>query len=201
MGGIRYLAPGRRRDTGSVPGLPGAVLAACLAAAVALGPAGAGGTDGTARAQSQLAPAAKTQGDVSGLPLPRFVSLRAALVNLRTGPGVRYPIEWVYNRAGLPLEVVDEFETWRKVRDWEGSVGWIHQSMLSGARKVMIRDRQRLMRREPDPAAPGVALLAPQVLADLQRCVDAWCEIQVEDKSGWLRRIDLYGLYPDENIR
>ena len=175
-----------------------AVLGSCLACMLLLGLTSA---PGTAVAQSDIAPAARAQGNVSGLPLPRFVSLRAALVNLRTGPGVRYPIEWVYNRAGLPLEVVDEFATWRKVRDWEGSEGWIHQSMLSGARKVMIRDRQRLMRREPDPAAPGVALLAPQVLADLQRCLDAWCEIQVQDKSGWLRRIDLYGLYADEEIR
>lgn len=178
--------------------IPLALLGCCLACGLLLGPAGLAGL---AWAQSDLAPAAKAQGSVSGLPLPRFVSLRAALVNLRTGPGVRYPIEWVYNRAGLPLEVVDEFETWRKVRDWEGSTGWIHQSMLSGERKVMVRGKQRLMRREPDPAAPGVALLEPQVLADLQRCDEAWCQIQVEDKSGWLRRIDLYGLYADEEIR
>lgn len=137
---------------------------------------------------------------LSGLPLPRFVTLRAPKVNLRTGPGVRYPIDWVYNRAGLPLEVIDEFETWRQVRDWEGSVGWVHQSMLSGERKVMIRDKQRLLRRDPDPAAPGVALLAPGVLASLRSCADAWCLIEVGDTSGWLRRIEVFGLYPDEIV-
>ena len=138
---------------------------------------------------------------ISGLPVPRFVSLRAPKVNLRTGPGVRYPIEWVYHRAGLPLEVIDEFETWRQVRDWEGSVGWVHQSMLSGERKVMVYGKDRLLRRDPSPAAVGVALLEPQVIADLRRCQDAWCEIGVGDKAGWLRRIDLYGLYPDETVR
>ncbi len=137
----------------------------------------------------------------SGLALPRFVSLRAPKVNLRTGPGVRYPIEWVYNRAGLPLEVLDEFETWRQVRDWEGSVGWVHQSMLSGERKVMVRDKQRLLRNKPDPAAAGVALLAPGVIANLERCADVWCFIEVQDTSGWVRRIDVYGLYPGESIR
>lgn len=136
----------------------------------------------------------------SGLPLPRFVSLRAPKVNLRTGPGVRYPIDWVYNRAGLPLEIVDEFGTWRRIRDWEGSEGWVHQSMLSGERMVMIRDKQRLLRKEPDPAAPGVALLAPGVIAGLDRCADAWCRIEVEQKIGWLRRLEIYGLYPEETI-
>ncbi len=148
---------------------------------------------------SEAAPKAQRQGE-SGLPLPRFVSLRAPKVNLRTGPGVRYPIDWVYNRAGLPLEIIDEFETWRRVRDWEGSEGWVHQSMLSGARKVMIREKQRLLRDEPDPAAAGVALLAPGVIADLDRCIDAWCQIEVEERIGWLRRIDVYGLYPQETV-
>jgi SH3-like domain-containing protein len=155
--------------------------------------------DAPALAQSE-SESGDNQG-VSGLPVPRFVSLRAPKVNLRTGPGVRYPIEWVYHRAGLPLEVIDEFETWRQVRDWEGSVGWVHQSMLSGQRKVMVYGKDRLLRRDPSPAAVGVALLEPQVIADLRRCQDAWCEIGVGDKAGWLRRIDLYGLYPDESIR
>lgn len=182
--------------------LRGTLLGLFLATAILVPLAG----PGTAAAQSDAPPKAESEGaesrgSVSGLPLPRFVSLRAPKVNLRTGPGVRYPIEWVYNRAGLPLEVINEFETWRQVRDWEGSVGWVHQSMLSGDRKVMVRDKQRLLRTDPDPAAAGVALVAPQVIADLRQCANAWCQIEVQDKSGWLRRIDLYGLYPDENIR
>ena len=76
----------------------------------------------------------------SGLPLPRFVSLRADEVNMRTGPGVQYPVEWVYKRQGLPAEIIAEFGTWRKVRDWQGTQGWIHQSMLSGKRNFIIME-------------------------------------------------------------
>ena len=135
---------------------------------------------------------------ITGLPLPRFVSLRAPEVNLRTGPGVRYPIDWVYNRAGLPLEVIDEFETWRRVRDWEGSVGWVHQSMLSGDRMVMVMGKQHLLRRAPDPAATGTALVEPGVLAELRTCAGDWCEVRVRSLAGWIPRADLYGIYPDE---
>jgi len=120
---------------------------------------------------------------------------------MRTGPGLRYPIDWVYSRAGLPLEVIDEFETWRQVRDWEGSTGWVHQSMLSGERKVMVAGKQRLLRRKPDPTATGVALLEAGVIGTLQRCTDTWCRIEVKKTTGWLRRASLYGLYPNEVIR
>jgi SH3-like domain-containing protein len=179
----------------SIPSLALAAALALSAIGAAVSPLVLGGP---ALAQSESE--TSDNPGVSGLPLPRFVSLRAPKVNLRTGPGVRYPIEWVYHRAGLPLEVIDEFETWRQVRDWEGSVGWVHQSMLSGERKVMVSGKERLLRRDPSPAAVGVALLQPQVIGDLRRCQDAWCEIGVGDKAGWLRRIDLYGLYPDEII-
>ena len=74
----------------------------------------------------------------SGLTLPRFVSLRASEVNMRTGPGTRYPIAWVYKQRNLPVEIVDEFDTWRRIRDWEGSEGWVHQSMLHGRRSIMV---------------------------------------------------------------
>ncbi len=176
----------------------GAVL---MLAALTAQPAALSAQTGTQTGTRSEATAQEPLLGASGLPLPRFVSLRAPKVNLRTGPGVRYPIDWVYNRAGLPLEVIDEFETWRRVRDWEGSVGWVHQSMLSGERKVMVRDKQRLLREEPDPAAAGVALLAPGVIADLERCDDAWCRIEVQKKSGWVRRIEVYGLYPEETVR
>jgi SH3-like domain-containing protein len=171
---------------------------------------------GPARAQTVLHQAgpepAKTQEDSepaktqaartgpTGLPLPRFVTLRAPEVNMRTGPGVRYPIEWVYSRAGLPVEVIDEFETWRRVRDWEGSIGWVHQSMLSGDRKIMVIGHQRMLRRDPESEAVGAALLDPGVIAELNRCVGAWCEVKVKDLSGWLLRKEFYGVFPDEKV-
>ena len=85
----------------------------------------------------------------TGLPLPRFVSLRADQVNLRTGPGVRYPIDWVYRRRDLPVEIIDEHETWRRIRDWEGTIGWVHQSMLQGVRNAMVTGEPRTLRKLP----------------------------------------------------
>ncbi len=136
----------------------------------------------------------------SGLPLPRFVTLRAAKVNLRTGPGIRYPIEWVYARKGLPLEVIDEFETWRRVRDWQGSVGWVHQSMLNGQRGAMILGEGRLLRRAPEDGAAGVARVEAGVVARLRRCAGGWCRLEVKDFEGWLRQDQIYGAYPDETV-
>ncbi|RMD60497.1 MAG: hypothetical protein D6826_12190 [Alphaproteobacteria bacterium] len=129
----------------------------------------------------------------SGQPLPRYASLRASKVNLRTGPGVRYPIKWVYQRTGLPVEVIDEFETWRNIRDWEGATGWIHQSMLSPTRMILVVERQRLLRRKPDPQAGGVALVEPGVVGRLRGCDGAWCRVEIKGFSGWLRRDEIYG--------
>lgn len=134
----------------------------------------------------------------TGRPLPRFVSLRASKVNLRTGPGARYPIDWVYKRAGLPVEIIDEFDTWRRIRDWQGTIGWVHQSMVQGRRTVMILDERRLMRRRPDSAAPGVAYLAPGAIAVLESCEELWCELSAGGFKGWLESESFYGLYPSE---
>ena len=136
----------------------------------------------------------------SGLPLPRFVTLRAAEVNLRSGPGVRYPIEWVFTRKGLPVEVVDEFETWRRIRDWQGSEGWVHQSMLSGQRGAMVVGADRLLRRAPEPGAPAIAEVQVQVVGRLHNCRDGWCRIEAKGYEGWLRQGEIYGTYPGETL-
>ena len=136
----------------------------------------------------------------SGLPLPRFVSLRAAEVNLRSGPGVRYPIEWVFTRKGLPVEVVDEFETWRRIRDWQGSEGWVHQSMLSGQRGAVVVGADRLLRRAPEPGAPAIAEVQIQVVGRLHLCRDGWCLIEAKGYEGWLRQGEIYGAYPGETF-
>ncbi len=170
-------------------------LALCLALVLlATGPPRAAGQgEGAAGAQRQsIGP--------SGLPLPRFVSLRAAKVNLRTGPGVRYPIEWVYTRRGLPLEIIDEFESWRRVRDWEGSLGWIHQSMLSGRRSALVLGKRRLMRRAPEDRAAAVARVEAGVVGRLRRCLSGWCRVEIKGFEGWLRRSEIYGAYPGEEV-
>ncbi|HIJ61270.1 MAG TPA: hypothetical protein HPQ04_01120 [Rhodospirillaceae bacterium] len=138
----------------------------------------------------------------SGLPLPRFVSLRSDEVNLRTGPGVRYPVDWIYTRRDLPVEVIAEFETWRKIRDWQGTEGWVHQSMLSARRMVVVTGSQRRLRAEPDDKAPSLALLDPNVVGRLLSCPRnrVYCRLDVENIQGWLKRDEFWGVNPGEYI-
>ena len=138
----------------------------------------------------------------TGLPLPRFVSLRSDPINLRSGPGERYPVDWVYSRRHLPVEVVAEFETWRKIRDWEGTEGWVHQSLLSGQRTVLITGQTRALRAGADDGAAIVALVEPGVIGRLSQCPldDGYCRVDLGSLRGWLRRDEFYGLYDGENL-
>ena len=135
----------------------------------------------------------------TGLPLPRFVTLRASEVNLRSGPGTRYPIDWVYRRSGMPVEIIDEFDTWRRIRDWQGTEGWVHQSMVQGRRGVLVIGKLQTLRRRPEVAAPGVAQLEAGVVGELDRCRGEWCQVSAGGYSGWLERKGFYGLYPYED--
>src|SRR5258706_546116 len=80
--------------------------------------------------------------NAASLPLPRFVSLKSEEANVRTGPGTRYPIQWVYHRAGMPVEIVEEYDLWRKIRDVEGTTGWVHKTMLAGNRTALIKGKE-----------------------------------------------------------
>ena len=136
----------------------------------------------------------------SGLPLPRFVSLRAGEVNLRTGPGVQYPIEWIYQKQSLPVEIIAEHTTWRKIRDWEGAQGWAHQSMLGAKRSMIVIGGTRNVYRKPDAAAPVVARVEPGVIGKLAACPDGtdWCRVEIEGLEGWIKRSDFWGVYRGE---
>ena len=134
------------------------------------------------------------------LPVPRFVSLRADEVNLRTGPGERYPIEWVLTRKGLPVEIVEEFEAWRKIRDAQGTEGWVHQRMVTGTRNVLITGELRTLRADADAAAPAVARAEPGVIAHLLDCRDTWCRVELQGVKGWLKRSEVWGVYPGEAV-
>ncbi len=149
-----------------------------------------------ATAPSRAAP------EQSGLPLPRFVSLRADKANLRAGPGDQYPIRWVYQRPGMPLEVVAEYFNWRRVRDWQGTEGWMHASVLTGRRYAMVNGDPRMLRSKPDATAPAVAAVEPEVIARIRQCRAAspWCEVEIKGIRGWLQRSSLWGVYPDEVI-
>lgn len=146
----------------------------------------------------------------SGLPVPRFVSLKSDRVNLRNGPGTDYPTGWVYRRAGLPLEVIKEFETWRQVRDAEGATGWILQSFLSGRRTALVLPWER-KEGTPPPLVPimaddsvhanVVANVEAGVIADLHACDGRWCRVTVDQFSGYIEQKKLWGVYEGETFK
>lgn len=136
----------------------------------------------------------------TGLPVPRFVSLRSNEVNLRTGPGLNYPVEWVYVRRDMPVEIIAEFDTWRKIRDWQGTEGWVHQSLLAGDRTAIVRGTVRQAYGEPRADAGTVVRMEPGVIVRLLECRPDWCRIAVKDFEGWLRRDAFWGAYPGETF-
>lgn len=178
--------------------LPALLLAALT---FAVSPAAAQSEEGAQEASAAEAP----RRGPSGLPLPRFVTLRSSEVNLRTGPGVRYPIDWVYQREGLPMQVIDEFEAWRRVRDRDDTVGWVHQSMLSGRRNVIVLGEAQALRDDPLDSAGTLAYLEPGFQAKLESCPTLWCEVTAQGPQGqryrgWLPRQGLWGILEGETV-
>jgi SH3-like domain-containing protein len=142
------------------------------------------------------------KGTVTGMALPRWASLRSDEVNLRTGPGTRYPIEWLYHRRDLPVQIQREFEVWRLVEDQDGVKGWVHQANLTGRRSFEVKGGERVLRRSASDDASAVARLMPGVVGRIRTC-DAratWCDVQVGEYRGFLKRDDMYGIYPGEAI-
>lgn len=175
--------------------LPVLALFACLALVFM-----AAGT-GEVRAQNQTPKAMDAAGPK--LPLPRFVSLRSGEANLRTGPGVQYPVDWVYRKKGLPLQVIAEYQSWRKVRDWEGADGWIHQSMLAGARALIVVGETRALRAKAADDAAVTARAEVGVVGRLLECPDGmtWCRVEVEGFEGWMTRKAFWGVLAGETIK
>lgn len=156
---------------------------------------------------SCLSAPAMAQTESTGLPLPRFVSLRANEVNLRTGPGTRYPIEWTYTRKDLPVEIVAEFETWRKIRDWQGIEGWVHQTMVSSRRMMTVTGETRTVYASPEENAAPVARVEAGVFGRLWQCPRGkeFCKVEIENPKGgnvqgWMRRDDLWGVQKGEVV-
>jgi len=137
----------------------------------------------------------------SGLPIPRFVTLKSDDTNIRTGPGTRYPIQWVYHRPGMPVEIVEEYDVWRKIRDIDGTTGWVHKTMLDGKRNVMIKGKDpRIIRSEPEAKAKPILKAEPLVTARLVECQIDWCRIQISGRKGWVEKQYLWGIYPKEIV-
>jgi SH3-like domain-containing protein len=142
------------------------------------------------------------KGSNSGLPIPRFVSLRAAQVNLRAGPGERYQIEWVYQRRDLPVEIEREFDIWRLIRDADGVRGWVQEVMVMGRRDFVVTAADRTLRHDPDDKSSAVAILNVGVIGRIRSCAAKadWCQVQVDDYRGWLRREEFWGTLPGEAV-
>lgn len=137
----------------------------------------------------------------NGPPLPYFASLRSDDVNLRVGPGRQYRKEWVYHRKGLPIEVIAKSQDWRKVRDWEGTEGWIQQTLIVDKRTVIVIDKVQLLYEAADAGSSVVARAEPKVVGQLLECRGPWCRVEVQGIRGWLRRTEIWGVYPDEEVR
>ena len=133
-------------------------------------------------------------------PIPRFASLRSDKINLRAGPGLDFPVLWVYQRRHMPVEVIGEYDVWRKIRDWQGTVGWVDESMLDAQRYALITGGERLLHINPDDSAPPSAKLEPGVVATLLRCEGVWCRLEADGYKGWLKRDEFYGVYPEEKM-
>jgi SH3-like domain-containing protein len=150
------------------------------------------------------AAAGENAGNVTGLPVPRFVSLKSERVNVRGGPNKDQDVRWVYTRAGMPVEITAEFENWRRVRDWEGSEGWVYHSLLSGKRTAVVvpREKDELvpLHEAADMESAVVAKLQAGVLANLKSCNGAWCRISGKSFEGFIRQERIWGAYPNEKV-
>jgi SH3-like domain-containing protein len=138
---------------------------------------------------------------VSGLPVPRFVSLKSDRVNLRKGPGEDYPVDWVYQRRGLPVEIIAEFDNWRRIQDSEGTRGWVHKQLLDGERTALIQGTQLVtLHASPTNDAPAAAYAQPGLVAHISSCQGEWCKLVSRGYEGWVKRESIWGVYPDETV-
>ena len=147
---------------------------------------------------------ADTTGSASGLPVPRYVSLKADKVNMHIGPAKHYETKWVYQRAGLPVEITAEFENWRRIRDSDGTEGWVYHSLLSGRRTGVVTAKSKIelisLYEKPDSQSTVAAQLQPGVQASVKRCNTSWCRVTGQGFDGWIPQERLWGVYPNEKM-
>jgi len=182
------------------------ILVALLALLVAV-PLPMLAQDGTAAIEEQVpddrgnpdaAPHDPNVGAVTNLPIPRFVSLKGSEGNARRGPGLTHRIDWVFTREGMPLKVTAEYEHWRRVEDVDGAGGWVHYSLLSGVRTVLVTEDMAQAYSKPDDQSDVLYQSELGVIGKLVECVPDWCRISVEGEKGWVRKTSIWGVKPDE---
>lgn len=134
----------------------------------------------------------------SGLPIPRYVSLKFNEVNARVGPGKRYPIRYVYKRAQLPVQIVEEFAHWRRIKDFEGSTSWVQKTQLAGVRTAMIMDKPQNLYAKPEVTSGPTVRAAPKVIAPVLECIPDWCRLEIASTKAWIRKADIWGVGREE---
>jgi SH3-like domain-containing protein len=148
--------------------------------------------------------AKETPQTASGLPVPRYVSLKSDHVNVRAGPTKDQDVTWIYTRAGLPVEITAEFENWRRVRDSEGAEGWVYHSLLSGKRTAVVTMKNKndlvSIYDSANPNSAVAARLQAGVVAQVKRCNDGWCRVTGDGFDGWIEQQRLWGVYADEKV-
>lgn len=157
-----------------------------------------------ALACASVCPCSAGEGSETGLELPRMVSLRSSKINARSGPGIRYPIEWVYRQKGAPVEIIAEFELWRKIKDWEGSETWVHKAMLSSRRFARVSTPgENNIYAEPETGSDVVAKVEDGAVGEISECPtpEGMCLLKFDNIEGWMKRGDLFGIYDDEVIK
>lgn len=137
-------------------------------------------------------------GPETGLPIPRFVSMKASEANIRRGPSMTHRVDWVFRHQGLPLIVTAEYGHWRRVIDRDGAGGWVHYAMLSGTRTVIVDAERVELRAQPNELAPIKAEAERGVIARLEECAASWCEIRADGRKGWVHEVDLWGVSLDK---
>jgi SH3-like domain-containing protein len=156
-------------------------------------------------ALASSAASAKDATSTSGLPIPRYVSLKSDHVNVRAGPTKDNDVAWVYTRSGLPVEITAEFENWRRVRDSEGAEGWVYHSLLSGRRTAVVtmksKDDLASLYDRADVTGSVTAKLQVGVVANVKKCDSHWCHIAGEGFDGWIEQQRLWGVYADEKVQ
>lgn len=142
--------------------------------------------------------ASAERGPVTNLPMPRFVSLKASEGNVRRGPSLTHRIDWVFKHRNMPLQIVAEHGHWRRVVDRDGAGGWVHYSLLSGVRTVLIEEDMQPLFSTADESAPVAAYSEAGVIARLGKCKEEWCRLTVNGTKGWVKRDRVWGLMPGE---
>ena len=138
------------------------------------------------------------KGRVTGLPVPRFVTLKGKKTYMRHGPSRSHAIMWEYKKRGLPVEVINEYDHWRKIRDMDGSEGWIHQTVLSGRRMVVVLEGDHIVRAGDGYTYDAVAQISGGLVFKPLQCKPNWCRVAHEQFEGWLPKAVLYGVYEEE---